>query len=144
MESTKIEALLELYFEGNSSLDQEAEIRAYFLSNKVAPHLQPYKPMFLGFEKAANEVASKEIALPSTRSRIKPWWYSVATMLVVAIGVAGFMFSQPSLTQEEKEAIAAFEQSREAMMLLSKSFNEGAEELAFIDQFSESKNKILK
>ena len=67
-----------------------------------------------------------------------------AASVVVAIGVAGFVFSEPKLTQEEQEALIAFQKTKEAMQLMSKNFNQGAEELTHISTFTLTKNKILK
>jgi len=144
MEFAKIENLLDVYFEGNTSLAQEKVLKEYFSTGDIAPHLEVYKPLFNSFEKAKEEVSEKEIILPTSRFQINPWWYSVAAMLIIAIGVAGFMFSKPSLTEEEQEAIIAFHKSKEVMFMLSESLNKGAEDLAYLTEFTETTNKILK
>ncbi|MFC7358524.1 hypothetical protein ACFQO1_12555 [Jejudonia soesokkakensis] len=145
MELAKIEALLEKYFEGTTSLKEEKMLQAYFCGNEVAPHLDVYKAMFTEFASARGECSDREVLLPKQSSIIKPWWYSVAALLIVAVTVGGFIFSQPSdLSSEEKEALAAFKESKEALKLMSQSFNEGAEDLVYIQQFTKSKNKILK
>ena len=69
-------------------------------------------------------------------------WYRCFGAVVIA--VASFMFSEPSLSQEEKEALAAFEESKKAMLFLSENLNKGAEKLALVNQFTETKNRILK
>ncbi len=82
--------------------------------------------------------------MPESRPKtIKTWWYSVAAMLVVAFGVGSFYFSQPHYSQEEKQALAAFEKSKNAMMLLSENLNKGAEQLTFVEQFAITKDKIF-
>lgn len=146
MELAKIEKLLDAYFEGNTSLADEATLRAYFAQDEVAPHLAMYQPMFVGLSAAKEEVSNLEIELPKQKATISNWWYGVAASVVIAIGVAGFMFNEQGaqLTQEEQEALIAFEKTREAMKLMSKNFNQGAEELAHISTFTQTKNKILK
>ena len=64
-------------------------------------------------------------------------------MLVVAFGVGGFYLSQPNYSKEEKEALAAFEKSKQAMMLLSENLNKGTEQLTVVGQFGKTKNKIF-
>jgi len=145
MELANIEQLLEAYFEGNTTLTEEAKLSAYFTSGDVASHLQAYQALFTGFETARDEVSKKEVYLPfEKKSKNRSWWYGIAASLVIAIGVAGYTFSQPSLNSEEQEALAAFNKSKGAMMLLAQNFNKGAEDLALINQFTVSKNKILK
>ena len=50
MELTKIEELLEKYFEGNSNETEEQVLKSYFLQENVAPHLQKYKALFGFFD----------------------------------------------------------------------------------------------
>ncbi len=144
MELNKIEQLLEAYFEGNTTLNDEAILKEYFASESVAAHLQNYVPLFKSFEVAKSEVLKAEIKLPNKEKAMKPWMYSVAAILVTAITVGALFFSKPSVSQEEREALMAFNQTRETMMLLSKNLNKGTEQLAIIDQFKINKNKVLK
>lgn len=144
MELNKIENLLDAYFEGNTNLEEEALLKKYFSEEEVAPHLKNYKSLFKSFVVAKDEVITSEIKLPKKTNTIKPWMYSVAALLVIAITVASFMFLQPSKNEREKEALAALKQTKEIMMLLSNNLNKGTKELAIIDQFKINKNRILK
>src|SRR5690606_16892787 len=144
MESVKIENLLEAYFEGTTTLSEEKLLRDYFNSTNVAGHLEQYIPIFKGLQVAREERSSRDLKLPESKPKtIKTWWYSVAALLVVAFGVGSFYFSKPQYTQEEKEALAAFQESKNAMMLLSENLNKGAEQLTFVQQFEITKNKIF-
>ncbi len=144
MESAKIERLLEAYFEGDTSLEQEETLRRYFTEEKVAAHFEAYKPMFEGFVHARNEVSGKEISLPERGFKIRPWWYGVAAMLIVAVTVGSFMFSNSGLTNEEQEALAALKQTKATMMLFSSNLNKGTSNITYINQFTETRNRILK
>ena len=157
MELVKIESLLDLYFEGETTLEQERQLRQYFASEHVAPSVAMYQPMFQGLEAAKEEVSHRTIELP-TKNKRPNWWYGVAASLVLAIGVGGFSyFNSNSLSSEEQQALAAYEEARATMMLLSENLNKGAESMAYLDEFSkgashlsslneftETKNRILK
>lgn len=144
MESVKIKKLLDAYFEGNTSLSEEKVLQDYFNNEKVADHLVQYKPIFVGLKVAKEERSGKEILFPENEVKTnRTWWYSIAAMLVVALGVAGFYLSQPHYTQEEKEALVAFEKSKEAMLFLSKNLNIGAGQLTVVEQFTITKDKIF-
>lgn len=144
MELVKIEKLLDAYFEGATSLSEEKILQNYFNNEKVADHLVQYKPIFVSLKVAKQERSGKEIVLPENNAKTnRTWWYSIAATLVVALGVAGFYFSQPQYTQEEKEAIAAFEKSKEAMLFLSENLNKGAGQLTVVEQFTITKDKIF-
>ncbi|PKA83948.1 hypothetical protein ATE92_2117 [Ulvibacter sp. MAR_2010_11] len=142
MELANIEVLLETYFEGNTTLAEEASLREYFTGDKVAPHLAMYKPLFIGLQKAQTEVSDKEIDLPENTTQSNKWWYGIAALLVVGVTVGGFLFSQPQLSQEEKEALAAFDKTKETLLLLSSSLNKGAEELAYLEEFTKGSSVI--
>lgn len=144
MESVKIEKLLEAYFEGTTSLSEEKVLQDYFNSGEVEAHLQQYTSLFVGLKIAKKERSNNEIVFPKNKPQSnRTWWYSIAAMLVVAFGIGSFYFSQPKYTQEEKEALAAFEESKNAMMLLSENLNKGAEHLSFVGQFGATKDKIF-
>ncbi len=144
MESVKIEKLLEAYFEGTTSLAEEKILQNYFTHESVADHLTQYSILFVGFQKAKEERLNKQIELPESKPEFPTkWWYSVAALLVVALGLGSFYFSQPKYSQEEKDALTAFEESKNAMMLLSANLNKGAEQLTLMDQFEITKDKIF-
>lgn len=144
MESVKIEKLLDAYFEGTTSLSEEKTLQNYFNYETVAEHLVQYKLLFLSLRVAKEEVSSKDFVLPNDAKKAdRTWWYSIAALLVVALAVAGFYLSQPQYTQEEQEALAAFEKSKEAMLFLSENLNRGAERLTFVEQFEITKDKIF-
>lgn len=145
MELDKIDKLLEAYFEGATSLEDEAILMDYFNNHKVADHLLQYKPIFVGLSAARNERSSSDFKLEETSSKtIKPWWYAAAGMFVVAVGIGSLFLSQPQLSQEEKEALVAFEKSKKALMMLSENLNKGTQQLSFVNQFSETKEMFWK
>lgn len=145
MELANIEKLLEAYFEGTTTLTEEATLRSYFTGASVAPKLKGYVPLFSGLQAAKDEVLEKELVLSEvTEKTPRNWWYGIAASAAVVALVAGFVFSQPNLSQEEQEALTAFNESKKAMLLLSQNFNKGTEQLALVNQFSETTHKILK
>ncbi|GHC52738.1 hypothetical protein [Ulvibacter litoralis] len=145
MELANIEKLLEAYFEGNTTLAEEATLRSYFTEASVAPHLKEYVPLFSSLQLAKEEVLNKELVLSEeTTKTSRNWWYGIAASAAVVAIIAGFVFTQPNLSQEEQEALTAFNESKKAMLLLSQNFNNGTEQLALVGQFSETTNKILK
>jgi len=155
MELARVEALLETYFDGNTNLEQEALLHEYFAD--IDPTLEKYKPIFVGFRLAREEVSTVNIKLPQTRKRNRGMWYGVAASAVITLTVAGYMFMQPSLTSEEKEALAKYQEAQSTMLLLSENlnkgtavlthlnaFSQGQEQITVLNEFTKSKNIILK
>ena len=144
MELAKIESLLDSYFEGETSLYQESILRDYFLSANVAPHLMAYQGLFLGLKNTQKEVSKREVSLPQASSNSRRWWLSIAASVVVLIGVVGLQFSGNQITAEEQHALAELNKTKETLLLMSKSFNKGTQEIAVLGQFTETKNRIFK
>ena len=143
MESTKIEKLLAAYFEGNTTLEEERLLKDYF-EGQVADEFVRYQPIFAGLRMAGEERATHRFQFPKKSANVqKKWMYAAASLLVVAFGLGSIYFSQPRYTEEEREALAAFEKSRKAMVLLSENLNKGAEQLGYVKQFGITKDKIF-
>jgi len=158
MELAKVEQLLEAYFEGNTSLVEENQLRDYFNSKEVAPHLAGYTALFVGFSIAREETSSREIEIltPTKNRRFFNW--SIAASVALLLGVGAWYFNNGTgLSQEEQEALMAYNEAKQTMLLLSESLNkgtapmeelaafgEGAASLNIINQFTETKQRILK
>ena len=144
MEYSKIKDLLDLYFKGNTTLDQEMSLRTYFNSEDVDDRLKPYTVLFNTFDKAAQDVFKGSLQIPEKTRFNQKWWLNIAAVMISIIGVAGFMFSANSKAIQEREALAALKQSKDAMYLMASQFNKATQRLSLVDQFQETKNKYLK
>lgn len=88
-----IEELLNKYFEGETSCDEEKTLRGLFACNEVPEHLQMYRPMFAYFDEEAER--DKAIA-PASAKRIPVYRRTaiyalggIAAGLLLILGVAG-------------------------------------------------------
>lgn len=159
----KIEELIEKYENATTTLQEEAQLKAYFKSDDVAPHLEHYKPMFHYFSQSKQETYAKDIPMPKpfgTRKTRLYQWISVAAVAVVMLGLIVPTFMGP--TEEEKqEALLAYNQTMEALslvsigmnegkqqlnslVLVSDNLNEGIEEAGRLSEFAKTTNRIFK
>ena len=143
MEYSKIKDLLDLYFKGNTTLDQEMSLRTYFNSEGVDDRLKQYTVLFNTFDKAAQDVFEGSLQIPEKTRFNQKWWLKLAAVMISIIGVAGFMYSNSKAIQE-REALAALKQSKDAMYLMASQFNKAAQRLSLVDEFQVTKNKYLK
>jgi len=152
MEPDKIEDILEKYFQGETSIAEENELRAYFSSSNVAQHLEQYKPMFGYFSQAKEQKSTYEIPLQSKKRNVA--WLSIAASAVVLLGIGTYFFvseqkdtatvtSQTELGtyQDPEEALKA---TQKALALLSNNVNVGIESVQYIKEYEQSKNKVFK
>jgi hypothetical protein len=97
MESIIIKALLEKYWAVETSVEEEAQLKAYFRRPVVAPDLEPYRVLFSEFDQASIPAASwdEERILERVRAAggsVRPlyqkgWWYAAAAILVISLGI---------------------------------------------------------
>lgn len=157
-----IEQLLEKYDLGETTLQEEQQLKAYFSENEVPEHLKSYQVMFQYFENNKHEHASKDAPLQPKKNNVYKW-ISVAA---VAVLMFGLYLSRPEpvkteLSQLSAEELELYYQTVEALELVSSqlnkgkqqlgilsamttSYNEGVEKTSFLTEFSNTTNKIFK
>lgn len=152
MESDKIDLLLEKYFQGETSIDEENELKNYFSSPDVAHHLEQYKPIFGFFTSAKKQQFLHEIPLlPANRGNKRSVaWLSIAASVVVLLGIGTYTYmnygnadqSENLGTYDDPEI--AFRETQKALALLSSQVNTGIESVQYIQEYEDSKNLIFK
>lgn len=159
MELVRIQQLLERYFEGTTNLSEENELRDYFTGTHVDPQLQSYVPIFSGFIVAQEETSSRTVELPSQNKSNRFFNWGIAASFALFFGIFGVWYfnSSTGLSQEEQEALMAYNEARETLLLVSENLNkgtsqiqhlqafgEGASKINLINQFTKTKQRILK
>lgn len=145
----RIEKLIEKYFEGETSIAEEKELKNYFSSQNVAQHLEQYKPVFGYFSQAKQEQFTAAIPLKSKRKQKRLAWLSVAASVVVMLGVGLFAYQNTSETAQKNLGVIddpeiAFKETQKALALISKHVNTGIESVNYLGEYQQSKNKIFK
>ena len=127
MELAKIEELVVKYENAETTLEEEAILSAYFLSGNVAPHLEEYQRMFQYFQESKDETYGKSMVF-KTQKRKKYGWLSMVASIVLLFGVyIGFSKQDPIISTSEMGVVEKFqfEQTKEALILLSRYLNKG-------------------
>ena len=145
MELNRIDTLLEKYFQGETTVLEDKDLKNYFSSPDVAQHLEKYKPIFSYYSKASSEEFKQTIALQTKKSKVR--WLSIAASIVVLLGISTFTYlNQPEETKDlgtYESPEAAFEATQKALSMLSKNVNVGIESLSYINEFENSKKLIF-
>jgi hypothetical protein len=131
MESARIEKLLEKYYEAETSLKEEKELKDYFAQSEVPAHLAEHKEMFNYFDDSSLETSNRSIKLSNRTIALR--WLSVAAMLVFFVSVFG-LYQQNEA--EKEEARLAYQETQKALELISKSLNKGTGAIAQLDNFN--------
>ena len=156
MESNRVEALLQKYFDGETSIDEEIELKEYFSSNQVASHLTEHKPLFQHLANAKKQQSTNteyKFKMNKDQKIIKKrnfYWLSIAASMLVLLGVGSYMFyaSDNRIENDElgtyDDPKVAFEETQKALSLLSLKVNVGIESVQYIEEYQNTKNRIFR
>lgn len=147
MEYNKIEILIEKYFEGETNSTEENELKNYFSSQNIAPHLEQYKPLFVYFAEAKKE--NFELLILLKPKRQISLWLSIAASIVVLLGVGTYTYFNVNDVEEDKklgtydDPKEALEATQKALAMLSNNVNVGIEGVQYIHVYEATKNRIF-
>jgi len=156
-----IEKLLEKYDNGETTLQEEQQLKNYFSQETVAPHLEVYKSMFQYFLQTHEEQFTKDVPLKPRKKHTLYKWISVAAIAVLMFGIYTQVDNSKSLSDLSDEELYAYHQtmqvfnlvssklnqgseSMNAIGMVSSNFEKGADNIAYIGEFSKTTNKFLK
>jgi len=138
MELVKIEALLEKYFEAETSLKEEAILKSFFSSDQVPAHLEMYRPMF-AYAVAESKLKDQTPYRIRSKRRLSPFMKIAASItVVVSIGIFAREY------QQKKQAEYAYQQTMAAMELIANQFDKAKQSIGYLELYEDSKNKIFK
>lgn len=136
MEHIIIKDLLEKYWQAETSVEEERQLKAYFRGPSVAPELEAYRAVFgyfggadAGVQPSADleERILKKIARPAVRNLYtRGWWYAAAAILVVCLGIG--------LSREVSTPARRVAQPQTASAVISDTYADPAQALAAVQK----------
>ncbi len=161
MELNKIENILEKYFQGETTIAEENQLKEYFSSSDVAQHLEQYKPMFGYFSQVKQQQSTQNLenlalseTIPLKTKKRNVAWLSIAASVVVLLGIGTYLLvseesAAPALTAQSElgtydDPEEALKETQKALALLSNNVNVGIESMQYIKEYEQTKNKIFK
>lgn len=148
MESDRIEILIEKYFQGETTIAEENELKNYFSSSDVAQHLEQYQPLFGYFSQAKKQEFKQEIPLQSKKRNVA--WLSIAASVVVLLGIGTFTYLNNDNNVENQDLGSyddpevAFAETQKALSLLSENVNVGIESVHMINEYEVARDRVFK
>jgi hypothetical protein len=167
MESiTEIRKLLDRFYLGETTLEEEQVLQEYFSSARVAEELMPDRDLFRSLEPAGNAVAvpeglnqkilnvidqqDKKVVRTRRISVFALSGLAAGLLVVIALYTGYFNGGQPALlashqmTDTYENPHDAYEEAVRALSFVSTKFNTGTSELAHVQQISKTASDPLK
>ncbi len=157
MDSKQIGQLLEKYWNCETSLEEEQELRSYFNGTGVPENLKEAAELFRFFEnernRSLNEGFESEVMKSLRKSERSAKVVSMVRWVQVARIAAGLLvvvaaayFVNKEVEKKETGTITdpkiALEETKKAFMMISKSFNKARDGAGKINLFKEAEQKI--
>jgi len=145
MEHNNIEKIIEKYFDGNTTLQEEQSLRSYFQQNEVAPQLEVYRSYFGYLDQEKKPQFEKQIRLPQKNTKKYSW--SLVAAIVIISGIS-LIYENQKTTYEDlgtfDDPELAIQETQKALQLVSKHLNKGMEQTKHLETFNQSKKLIFK
>lgn len=158
MNTTEIKILLEKYYEGETTLDEERMLREYFTSGNADETLKEHIPVFsfqareskvatsIDFEKKIEERFRDTQTVPFYRNRT--FWVYFSGIAASLLFMITFFIETSQVNQtgngfggseySEAEARKAYQQTKTALAYVSGKYATGAEPLGEISKFGKN------
>lgn len=158
MDSKRIEQLLEKYWNAETSLEEEQELHQFFQNNSVPEKLKETAILFRYFEEEKRRTLNENFDATVTK-QIKQRqdgkivsmsnWFQIArvaagiAVVVAAVYLIGHEVRRPNeMTDTESDPKLAFEQTKKALLMISKNFGKAQQEASKINLLNEAEEKI--
>lgn len=159
MDSKQIEQLLEKYWNCETSLEEEQQLRAHF-RGEVPESLSEIADLFRYFDVQQKQqvehsdfdaLVKSQIKQHRPEGKIIKMFYNygrIAAGLVVVVAATYFVRQEmrkaypPEITDTYSDPKLALEETKKALLMISKSFNKAQKEVGKIKVFNEAEERI--
>ena len=160
-----IEKILEKYWQGETNLDEENQLRTFFNQPNVPNHLRIYQPLFVyqineqqkrvsdNFEEQVLERIRQydEPMKPVINRTLSSNWLRYAAILIIGVAIfGGYQYYQST---QKSELIAqadtyenpeeAYVEARKALLLVSNQLNKGEKGMSRLSTFTDVQDNYL-
>ncbi len=148
----KIEELIGKYERGETSLEEELELRIFFAKENVPIHLSGYRALFSFYRKAGEEemadsdfdsrilaiISEEQIQEPEGRKprRLYPFLAAAASM-VILFGLYIFLSSRQQPRDTFDDPALAYSETKKILLQVADNLNDGVEELGNMKELNQ-------
>ncbi|MEM6841631.1 MAG: hypothetical protein AAF632_05360 [Bacteroidota bacterium] len=160
MESTTIRELVEKYWNGETSLEEEAQLQQYFSQEEAPADLKKEAALFRYYQsntrfRTLDERFDEQLTQRIERKQSRQRWLTYQPLLRIAAAIvfvvlAAILFRTEWMGETNSVAVKdtyedprlAYEQTKEALLLVSSLMNEGTQHMQELETFSEAQETV--
>jgi hypothetical protein len=160
MDSDSLQEILSRYWSGDTTLEEEQQLRMYFTNAEIPDHLKETAALFRYFnenkKKSLSDVAFDRIVVEKIHSPVKKGkvvglFYNAARIAAgVAVVMVATWFVRTEIRKTTPQEVVdtyddpklAFEETKKALMMISKSFGTAQTQAKKINMFNEAQEEI--
>lgn len=155
MDLKQVEKILEKYWEGSSSHEDEMYLRDFYSYAEVPPHLEPYRELFQTQEVKLNPALGKDFderlkSKIATADKPETKWtlFRIAAIGLILLITAVSVFKADQKTQLAEDTFSnpeeALAETKKAFILIAEAMNKGEEPVRNISYLDKANEKIKK
>lgn len=160
MDSEKIDELVQKYWRCETSIEEEQQLQIFFGGNQIPDHLRETASLFRYFGAQKNKALTDVTFDKEVLKKIQPPARRTATLvynamriaagilvLVVAVWLVRMEVRQSApeqMTDTYDDPRMAFEETKKALMMISKSFSTAEQQAKKISLFNEAQQDVRK
>jgi hypothetical protein len=161
MDSNRIDELLNKYWNCETSLEEEQELRQYFKGSQVPEQWKETASLFRYFEESKKKSLEdqpfdprllEKVTVQQRGKAVRLLYNSMRIAAGIAVLVIAVWFVRKEVRTSTPQEIVdtyddpklAFEETKKALMMISKSFGQAEEQAKKINLFNEAKEEIQK
>jgi len=156
MTSENLKELIEKYFEAETTLEEENELKSYFSQAEILPEFEQYRAVFsywqsqMDEEREFTEMELLETIQPKRNYRFEFW--SAAAVIVILISALWIWAPQKQSNEAPNQLYAdtyddpeiALEEAKKILAMVSSKMNRGMEAIQDLEKFSETEQKFTR
>lgn len=152
MDLKQVEQLLEKYWEGSSSIEEEKMIREFFASNELPKHFEVYSDLFTSpelsmYSELGKDFDTKIINKIKAEPKSNIWnVFKIAAIGLILIITSISVFQVDTKKQIAEDTFntpeAALAETKKAFAMISEAMNKGEQPLMYLSKWDETNEKI--
>lgn len=155
MDYNQLEALIKKYWDCETSLEEEERLREWFRTHEVPERFKETASLFSYFDEQKQKATgdkfdkqiTKKLAGSAKGKTVGLWQTGLRIAAGIAVVAAAIFFMRDEIQDKPEIAVIedpqkAFEETKKALMMISKGFSSAEEQAKKINVLNEAEDKI--